>query len=54
MFSTEDIIYYIFALVVICVVIYLIRKFASCLIKTAITLIVIAALVWFYLTYMQQ
>jgi len=51
--SNENILYYAFAIVVLCVVIFLIRKVAGCLIKSVILLLVIAALAWFYFTYLQ-
>ena len=53
MLSNEHILYYAFCIIVLCVVIFLIRKIASCLIKSVITILVIAALAWFYLNYMQ-
>jgi hypothetical protein len=53
MLSNENFLYYAFAIVVLCVVIFLVRKVASCLIKTIITLLVIAALAWVYFNYIQ-
>ena len=53
MLSNENILYYAFCIVLLCVVIFLIRKVASCLIKSVITLLVIAALAWVWFTFLQ-
>ena len=41
MLSNENILYYAFCIIVLCVVIFLIRKIACCLIKSVITILVI-------------
>lgn len=46
-----DFSYYIFVLVAIIVGVIVIKKIASCLIKTAVLLIMVAALLYIYFTY---
>ena len=47
----ENIVYYAMCVVAIIVGIYLLKKFVGCLVRTVITLILIAFLVWVYFTF---
>lgn len=44
----ENIVYYAMCVIAIIVGIYLLKKFVGCLVRTVITLILIAFLVWVY------
>lgn len=48
---TEDLAYFVFALVVVIIAFFLLKKLAGCLIKSIIMLIIIAALVYVYFNY---
>ena len=50
----ENIVYYAMCVIAIIVGIYLLKKFVGCLVRTVITLILIAFLVWVYFTFFRQ
>lgn len=52
--STENIIYIVFAILAIIVAFTLIKKFAGCLIRTVIFLLMLAALAYIYLNYIDK
>ena len=52
--STENIIYVVFAILAIIVAFTLIKKFAGCLIRTVIFLLMLAALAYIYLNYIDK
>ena len=53
MLSNENILYYAFCIIVLCVVIFLIRKIASCLIKSVIMILLAAAMAFVYFNWIK-
>lgn len=50
--NTENIVYYIFAAAVVLIAFLLIKKFASCLVKSIILAVIVAVLAFVYFNYL--